>query len=180
MQLHCVLYNMHLEEAEKLARLLKKSIRFDVNSSYQIEVVGSVAREESTIKDIDFLVITSMMKHNFIETIYFADKSIVVTKIADCGDRKCFVHLLIDRKHPLKIDIFYATKKEKPFALLHHIGPKSYLLRIRRLAKLKGYLLNQYGLFHRDSDRRVSGEFKTVCDIQKYLDITCRPPKQRR
>ena len=131
--------------------------------------------KEDKIKDIDFLIITDRKVPNILKKVYFDTDKITIDHISDCGDRKCFVYL-----NNLKIDLFYAIKKDEAFALLHHIGPKSYLLRIRRLAKSKGYLLNQYGIFHRDSGRRVSGKFDTVCDIQKFINISCRPPQKRR
>jgi DNA polymerase/3'-5' exonuclease PolX len=170
---------MLFKEANEIAVYLKKHMRFDKMDNYKIEIVGSVAREEDKIKDIDFLVITPQMVHNLLETLYFTSNNVTINKITDCGDRKCFVYLTVKGKS-LKIDIFHAIKVDEPFALLHHIGPKSYLLRIRRLAKLKDYKLNQYGIFDRDTDKKVSSRFNSVCDIQKFLDISCRSPKQRR
>lgn len=166
---------MYYKEAKQLALYLKRHMRFDVPQKYDIEIVGSVAREEDKIKDIDFLIITDRKVPNILKKVYFDTDKITIDHISDCGDRKCFVYL-----NNLKIDLFYAVRKDEAFALLHHIGPKSYLLRIRRLAKSKGYLLNQYGIFHRDSGRRVSGKFDTVCDIQKFINISCRPPQKRR
>lgn len=170
---------MLFKEAYDIAILLKKHMRFDIHGTYKIEIVGSVAREEDIVRDIDFLVITPDKVNDFLKTIYFTNDKIIIDKISDCGDRKCFVYITI-RGKKFKIDIFYAIKEDEPFALLHHVGPKSYLLRIRRLAKRKGYLLNQYGLFDRDSGNKIRDKFGTVCDIQKFLNITCRPPNKRR
>ena len=170
---------MLYRDAKEIALYLKKHMKFGKVKDYKIEIVGSVAREEDHVKDIDFLVITPHMVHDLLETVYFTTDKITINKITDCGDRKCFVHLNVEG-HRLKIDIFYAIKADESFALLHHIGPKSYLLRIRRLAKSRGYLLNQYGIFDRDTGKKVGGKFNTVCDIQKFLDISCRPPHKRR
>ena len=166
---------MYHKEAKQIALYLKKYMRFDVSQKYDIKIVGSVAREEDKIKDIDFLIITDTTVPNILKKVYFNTDKITIDRISDCGNSKCFVYI-----NKLKIDLFYTVKKDKAFALLHYIGPKSYLLRIRRLAKSKGYLLNQYGIFYRDSGRKVSGNFNSVCDIQKFINISCRPPKKRR
>ena len=161
---------MLFKEANEIALYLKKYMRFDTTSNYKIEIVGSVAREEERIGDIDLLVITPHMVHDLLKTIRFTTDKVTINKITDCGDRKCFVYLTVEGKK-VKIDIFYAVTADEPFALLHHIGPKSYLLRIRRLAKLEGYLLNQYGIFDRRSGKKVKSKFNNVCDIQKFLNV---------
>lgn len=171
---------MLLEGADRITKHLKEKMRFETNVPYEIVVVGSVAREEPNVKDIDFLIITPMLINDLLKTVWFDCPRIKIKKLSSCGTRKCFVHLTIDGKCKLKIDLFAAIKADKPFALLHHIGPKGYLMRIRRLAKDKGYLLNQYGIFDRKTSEPVPGQFRDVCDIQKFLNITCRPPAQRR
>ena len=170
---------MIYKEAKDIAFYLKKHMRFDNINDYQIKIVGSLAREEDIVKDIDFLIITPHLVKNFLKTVYFTDDKIVIDKITNCGDKKCFIYLKV-KEVTLKIDIFYAIKEDEAFAMLHHIGPKVYLLRIRKLAKNKGYLLNQYGIFDRKTNKKIKGKFDTVCDIQKFLDITCRSPRKRR
>ena len=175
-----IFYNIMLfKEANEIALYLKKHMRFDTSSKYKIDIVGSVAREEERIEDIDFLVITPYVVYDLLKTITFTTNKVTINKITNCGNHKCFVYLTIEGKK-VKIDIFYAIKADESFALLHHIGPKSYLLRIRRLAKLAGYLLNQYGIFYRRTNKKVEGNFNNVCDIQKFLDISCRSPTKRR
>lgn len=170
---------MLFEEADIIASYLKRHMRFSRATDYVIKIVGSVARKEDAAKDIDFLIITPGTVRNLLKTVYFTSDKIKIDKMTDCGDHKCFVHLIVEGKS-LKIDLFHTIKVNESFALLHHIGPKSYLLRIRRLAKLKGYLLNQYGIFDRETDKKIKGQFDSVCDIQKFLNISCRPPAKRR
>lgn len=169
---------MNTEVGIIISNYLKKILIVDA-PSYEVVIVGSVARRENKIKDIDLLVITPTYRTNVINKAFFDSPRVQLIKRKECGERRCSMIVMVDNQR-IKVDIFYAIKANKPFALLHHIGPKSYLLRLRRLAKLKGYLLNQYGIFHRDSMKRVQKRFNNVCDIQKFLDVTCRPPKQRR
>ena len=96
-----------------------------------------------------------------------------------CGERRCSIRLSVQRCK-VKVDFFYALKCNFPFALLHHIGPRIYNIRLRNKAKTMGYTLNQYGIFNRDNKRRVNHNFKNESDIQKFLDVTIRPPIRRR
>ena len=171
---------MYFTEAKCIADRIKKELRFDKTKQFKIYQTGSIAREEEKIKDIDFLIVTNRFIENLLESLYFTKQSeILITNVYACGSRRCSIKLKIDSRL-LKIDLFYALKCNLPFALLAWEGPRIYEIRLRRKAKLMGYLLNQYGLYHIDTNERVRHKFKTVADIQKFLNVTVRLPYQRR
>ena len=98
------------------------------------------------------------------------------------------------------VDLFFARPEEKPFALFHYTGAASYNTRTRALAKRRGLLLNQYGLFvlrsatspriapHRDAAcgatgcRRVRGSaaVHTEKQLAALLGVHYRKPQDRR
>lgn len=168
---------MDYNDAQKYAKAIKKGIRSDENK-FKLNIVGSLARKEDKIKDIDFLLVTDRFKEDMLETLYFTEASnIVITKKYGCGDRKCSLKILLKKyDKSLKIDIFYSTKIEEPFAMLAWIGPRLYNIRLRNKAKTRGLLLNQYGLYK--NDKRIRN-IKTQSDIQRYIDVTVRSPTQR-
>ena len=172
---------MEYELAVKVANKIKKSIRNNCNVEFEIEIVGSVLRRCSSIKDIDFLISTCRFREDFLKNIYFTEKSGIEIVKESSGPRKCSLVITVPN-HPkrLKIDIFYSTYAELPFAKLTWTGPKIYNVRLRAKAKTMGLLLNQYGIYYRDSQRHVNCKFKTVSDIQRFLEVTVRGPQNRK
>ena len=84
------------------------------------------------------------------------------------------------------VDLFLALESERPYALYHLTGPRSYNIRIRAYVKrAHGWRLNQYGVFYDDGadpPRRVRGSarIRTEADLAKFLGVTYYPPAARR
>lgn len=89
------------------------------------------------------------------------------------GNRYMSFYVIVSpRTKKIKVDIWRATKEELPFMLLTFGQGKINSVKIKAIAKNKGYLLNRYGLFYRNSGARVTSRvFKTDKDIIKYLGI---------
>ena len=79
----------------------------------------------------------------------------------------------------LKMDLFIAPKLEYPFAQLYSTGSKEFNIRMRRLAKSKGYLLNQKGLY-KSGKRLNSSKFKSEKSIFDFLNMKYVSPKSRK
>lgn len=91
------------------------------------------------------------------------------------------------RRVQVKLDVFWASPAERPYALFHYTGPRSYNIRTRAYAQRKGLLLNQYGLWQRGGGgqpplRRARGStrVRTERDVAELLGVTWRPPHLRR
>ena len=56
-------------------------------------------------------------------------------------------------------------------------GPAMYNIHKRRLAKTKGYKLNEYGLYKRDTNEKVAGE--TEHSIYEALGWNYKEPTER-
>lgn len=77
------------------------------------------------------------------------------------------------------VNIFLTTPKEFIFAMLYAIGSGQFNLRMRALAKRKGFLLNQRGLYRRTSTGLEEVPIKKEEDIFKAIGMRYRPPSER-
>jgi len=60
-----------------------------------------------------------------------------------------------------KIDMFRTSVADKWAMLLYSTGPKSHNIKMRAIAKKKGFLLNQQGLYTRDKKKKLSKNAKS-------------------
>ena len=70
----------------------------------------------------------------------------------------------------IQVDIRFVLEEEYPFALLYFTGSKQFNIYLRKMAKDKGYSLNEYGI----KDMRTKNyldrkKFKTESDIIKFI-----------
>jgi DNA polymerase/3'-5' exonuclease PolX len=82
----------------------------------------------------------------------------------------------------IKADIFLTTPKEYAFALLFVTGSGKFNIRMRRVAKMRGYLLNQHGLYRKTSDGSGIIEpiaVKSEKDLFNILGMTYKEPRKR-
>ncbi len=75
----------------------------------------------------------------------------------------------------MKADLFYSAPDEIGAALLHWTGSVDFNTRVRAVAKRKGYLLNQYGLFKKGKKLPLN----TEKDILEALNIKWKEPEDR-
>ena len=144
-----------------------KLINFSGNK-YKLYPAGSIYRNPSIKNpgDVDIILVTKN-----IEGILSTYQSSIPTKIIRQGERMASLSVLYKRKW-IKVDIWVCTPEEFPFLLLMVGYGKEYVIRIRAVAKKRGYLLNRYGLYERDTGKKIKGKFKTVADIQRRIGVT--------
>ena len=155
---------------------VKKLIHFD--GSYTLCPAGSIYRNPKNPNpgDIDMIMIVPKIS-NILSTLD-SKNSIIISRQ---GERMVAFRINLaptgaKEEEWKKVDVWLSTQEEYPFFLLT-FGSGMYVLRIRAVAKSRGFLLNRYGLFYRQSGRRVPGKFKTVADIQKAIGVTVRDIK---
>lgn len=76
----------------------------------------------------------------------------------------------------IKADVFLTRPREYVFALLFVTGSGKFNVRMRRQAKLRGYKLNQYGLFR--NGKQV--DIKNERELFALLGMRYRKPVERR
>jgi DNA polymerase/3'-5' exonuclease PolX len=144
--------------------------------------VGSVRREEKTHSDIDLLLVIdnlkdnlkNNLKNNLKDNINISCKNLILVE----GKNRHQRYILKMGKINYLIDIFVCVKSELPYMLFHYTGDKHYNIRTRAYAKKKGFLLNQYGLWHISNKKKVLN-INSEKDLISYLQISYREPKQR-
>lgn len=137
-------------------------------------IVGGLRRKEKTVHDIDILLIIEKNKWEKPEFRLKKGGEQKITEHREKGKRKNVIIVGCCR-----VDIFLATRAEKPFALFHYTGSKDYNIRTRAQAKKRGWLLNQYGLYDKKNGKKIRG-IKTERDITRELGISYRAPTERR
>jgi DNA polymerase (family X) len=112
---------------------------------------GSWARKEKTCGDLDLLVLEK--------------------------DKELVRELLKDIKGFERIEIYGAKREDWESQLLYLYGSGTFNIMMRSLAKRKGYLLSQYGIFERKTNQRITTNEKKIF---KLLGLNWIPPEKRK
>lgn len=171
LQTQFYLYNKPLK---KIPRPLITEIMNKISKNFnkKIMVLGSYRREHKFSRDIDIQVFADLSKVK-------SDLENALNKIGSwipysSGDDKMSGYFRVGRgKVVVKLD-FFGSKS--PFMTLYATGSKEWNIYMRAVARNKGLLLNQNGLYK--GEVAVQG-LKSEADIFKYLDIPWREPKNR-
>lgn len=133
-----------------------------------LEVAGSFRRHCETVGDIDILV-SGENGEKIIK--YFTDLK-NVSKVIAKGDTKGSI---IDNELNIQIDLRVVPEKSFGAALQYFTGSKAHNVKLRGIAKEKGYKLSEYGLFKKDE--YICGEREG--DVYKRLGLLLIPPELR-
>lgn len=134
-------------------------------------ICGSYRRERETSADIDVVVRTQNLE-KFANAFGEEVKLIIYAKGNDRISAICL--------HPeltVKIDFFRTNKEDEPAMILYNTGSKEFNIKMRAIAKNKGYLLNQKGLFIRNTDKKIP--IKTEKGFFKELNMEYLEPHLR-
>lgn len=133
------------------------------------EFAGSLRRRKETIGDVDFLVsveeITTTI-HNAVKAVF----GVAATVDAE-GDKK-----IRARVAGIQMDVLFVPKNEYGAALQYFTGSKEHNVELRKMAKARGWLLNEKGLF--DEDGKVLAQ-ENEEDIYSVLGVPFLPPELR-
>lgn len=162
--------NIPLQEAWDTADELLEYMKND--NIDKIAAAGSLRRMKFVVNDIDIIVSVKNGGRGKDVLTKFT-KCDLVKRVVGMGDTKATVIL----KNGIQADMRVVTPEEYYAALQYFTGSKEHNISIREIAKNKGYLLNEYGLFYRDTDERV--EINSEEDIYKKLGIEYPDPTKR-
>jgi DNA polymerase (family 10) len=148
------------------------SVKEYVAQNAQVELIslaGSLRRMKETIGDIDLLV-GSDDPGSVMEV--FA-KNPEVSEIIVRGPTKTSVRL----RSGVQVDLRVVAEEQYGAALQYFTGSKEHNVELRQLAIAKGFKLNEYGLFRKDTSEAVAS--RTEEDIYKALGMVSMPPEIR-
>lgn len=166
-----------------------------------VAVVGSVRRRAPRVKDLDFLVFSPpgllpaargrLLASAALRPSRAGDRLAIADTYASGARHRALILRDATRGRCYRADFFLVRPAEKPFALFHYTGSQAYNVRTRALAKKKGWLLNQYGLFDASAGpgasrrgealrpARGSAAIRTERDLARYLGVSYREPPDR-
>jgi DNA polymerase (family 10) len=135
----------------------------------EVEVAGSARRRKETVGDLDVLVASNRPDE---VTERFVSMPPVI-RVLSQGSTKSTVVL----ERNLQVDLRVMEPGDYGAALQYFTGSKEHNVKLRTLAVRKGYKLNEYGLFERETDMRVAGEDEE--GIYRVLGMRLMPPELR-
>lgn len=111
------------------------------------KLVGGFLRKKPHSKDIDVMLVSD--KLNILdEYIVYLNTKFPAVHIYSQGDDKISLVLQISLNGKFyKVDIFRSPKRYQHAMLLYSTGSKKFNIKMRGIAKRRGFLLNQIGLF---------------------------------
>lgn len=179
-------FNAKLEEqiSEEIKKIKERYNRIKISTAEQyalpyveylkqdpcvknIEIAGSFRRKQETIGDIDILVTCNNSTSVMDKFINYDEVDKVISK----GESRSSVVL----KSGIQVDLKVVPQKSYGAALNYFTGSKAHNIHLRKLAKQKGWKINEYGIF--DGDKYIAG--KTEEEIYKKLGLPYIEPELR-
>lgn len=152
--------------AEQYALPLVEYLKKDKNIE-MVDIAGSYRRCKETIGDIDILVTCEKSSEVMDKFIHYEDVQTILSK----GETRSSIIL----KSGIQVDIRVIPKKSYGAAMLYFTGSKSHNIAIRKIAKGKGWKVNEYGIFK--GENLIAGESET--EIYKKLGLSYIEPELR-
>jgi DNA polymerase (family 10) len=159
-----VLLNVAYEDGTRYLSYLKRCTQIE-----KISVAGSLRRMKETIGDLDILISSKNPKTVMQYFVSYPEVARVLAK----GPTKSSV-LLNDN---LQVDLRVVEEKSYGAALQYFTGSKDHNVTLRGLAIRKGFKLNEYGLFDKNTGKYIAG--KTEEDIYKNIGFPYIDPELR-
>ena len=159
-----VLLNVAYVDGNNYINYLKKCERIE-----KIDIAGSLRRKKETIGDLDILTSSEFPD----EVMDYFVKYPSVQRVLLKGNTKTSV-LLNDG---LQVDLRVVKKESYGSALQYFTGSKEHNVKIRSIAIKKGFKLNEYGLFDKNTGEYVVGN--TEEEIYNTLGLSYIEPELR-
>lgn len=160
-----------LKEALTVANKIVKEIK-RIPFVKKAEIAGSIRRRKETIGDIDIIGVAQKRKHRKVVEQFI--KLPGVEKVLAAGETKASV--LLYNNH-IQVDIRVVEEKEYGSALFYFTGSKEHNIKLRMLAKQRGWKMNEYGVFEIKGGKRLAGE--TEQSIYHLFGYRYIPPEKR-
>lgn len=160
-----------LSEAERIAGYVVLAVR-SIPGVQQATIAGSIRRKKATIGDIDIIVIAERRRVRGIINRFV--RLPFVQEVIAKGPTKVSVILQEQR---VQADLRLVREEEYGSALFYFTGSKEHNIRLRTIARQKGWKINEYGVFDA-KDHRLAG--RTEDEIYALFGLHYIPPESRK
>jgi len=157
-----------LKQAEIIANKIISQLK-PLKEVIDISTAGSLKRRKPTVGDIDILA--SSNNPEIIINKFTSLKDI--QKILAKGPTKASIIL----KSGIQVDLRVLPPESWGAGSLYFIGSKNYNIQLRKIAIKKGYKLNEYGLYDKQTEKMVAG--KTEKEVLNKLNQEYLKPEER-
>ncbi|AQS54914.1 DNA polymerase/3'-5' exonuclease PolX [Novibacillus thermophilus] len=137
----------------------------------QASLAGSIRRMEETVKDVDIVVATEQPDHVAREVASLP----AVEEVVNRGTTK--VSVLVAADWLVQVDVRIVTPEQYATALHHFTGSKEHNVRIRQIAKEKGWKVSEYGVEQLADGRTLTFDEET--HFYNELGLPYIPPELR-
>ena len=162
---------MLLQEAEILGNEILNEIK-KIAGVQKAELAGSLRRKKETIGDIDIIIQADPKYRKKIVNRFIAMPR--VEKVLSKGATKASVVL---KNENVQVDIRMVHDYEYGAAMLYFTGSKEHNIKLRTIARNRGYKINEYGIFDVATGKRLAGA--TEEEMYHFLNMEYIPPEQR-
>ncbi|HEX9908800.1 MAG TPA: DNA polymerase/3'-5' exonuclease PolX [Thermoplasmata archaeon] len=153
-----------LAVASKYVAYMRSKVQIDL-----ISPAGSLRRGKETVGDIDILVGDDDPGSVMDAFVSYPE----VREVAMKGPTKSSVVL----SSGLQVDVRVVESSSYGAALQYFTGSKEHNVALRRIGVEMGLKLNEYGVFERESGKRIAGQ--TEKDVYDVLGLPLVPPELR-
>lgn len=171
-------------ESEKVKKIIKEKVKEIYKNKSIVELAGSYKQGKETSGDIDIIVSlknnekTEKVLKNVVNKLF--ESGILIQSLSSKlpGDSSVSYMGIIKLKgHPNRhLDLHVVRKEDLPFHNLYFSSGEKFSRKIRKIAKEKGYKLNEKGLYK--NNERVKN-IKTEKNIFKKLNMDWVSPEER-
>ncbi|QKF93827.1 DNA-dependent DNA polymerase family X [Fadolivirus algeromassiliense] len=173
---------------EKIAKLIDKDL--------SVTICGSYRRLKPTSNDIDVLLAHPKIKTK-LQITNNEDTNYLFKFIKELKEKKFILDDLTDKDYHIKymgyckfkknkheypvrrIDIRYIPFDSYPVAMLYFTGNANFNKRMRALAEQLGYMLNEYGLYRLNGEKKTRIKITSEKDVFDKLGMEYLPPEKR-
>jgi DNA polymerase/3'-5' exonuclease PolX len=174
-----LVYKPLREIPRRLISLIEREFR-RLASGFRFQIAGSYFRGSSSSGDVD-LVLEKKNSSTWDEFFRAVSKSTRLRVLLPFQKGSEKLSTLIELEgSSVKLDCFLAPPNEYLFTLLFAIGSGLFNIRMRAVAKRRGFLLNNRGLFKRlGSGKLKKIPVRTEREIFRILKMHWKSPRER-
>jgi DNA polymerase (family 10) len=162
---------MLLSDAIKIGNELLNEVK-KIPGIVKAELAGSIRRKKDTVGDVDMVIAAERKNWRKITRRFISLPQ--VNRVLVSGDTKASV--LLKNKN-IQADVRVVHDYEFGAAMLYFTGSREHTIKLRTIAKERGYKINEYGLFDSKSGKKLAGD--TEESIYKVIGLKYIPPGQR-